>query len=42
MKIFVFIEHFNKYYDNMGGPNNMFHICKELKNNGFDVKNYTS
>lgn len=38
MKIYVLIEHSLKYYDNIGGVNNMFNICNELKNRGFDVK----
>jgi hypothetical protein len=38
MKIYIFIEHLPKYYDNMGGANNMINIGKDLKNNGFDVR----
>jgi hypothetical protein len=37
MKIYVLIEHSLKYYDNIGGVNNMFNICHELKNIGHDV-----
>jgi hypothetical protein len=35
--IFIFIEHLGKYYDNMGGTNNMIHIAKDLKLKGLDV-----
>lgn len=35
--IFIFIEHLGKYYDNMGGTNNIIHIAKYLKLKGFEI-----
>lgn len=38
MTVFIFIEHINKYYDNMGGAFNMINIGNSLKKKGIDTK----